>query len=352
MSEVAKAPMLKPPITKTNVLKMDNNFKGAMALYDFVISYDKPGYTVEHRESVISPFGDDLADEMAEAASLVSFLAYEYGLGMKKELKEDYLAQEERLKAEKVKAVVTDEEIDAEVAADKEIFDFPIDIEDEVYRMNTRACLSIRKWIEKEKLDAFSVNFLKACPAYGIDSMPFIEACKAMTRGIGYAGEGDALDAVFCGALIRAFGDASFVEIFCPDWKNDILFLSHMGEMNYRVAAYRPEVRLRGSNYVDSVLPMAGYSRYKAGNATYLNIFRDAEGFCLVASEVEMLDVDDYDQYKRTVRGWMKPSIPVKDFLRKLSEYGATHHSMLVYDVTAEQMMHFGKLLNMKVYKI
>ena len=26
-----------------------------------------------------------------------------------------------------------------------------------------------------------------------------------------------------------------------------------------------------------------------------------------------MLDVDDYDQYKRTVRGWMKPSIPVKD---------------------------------------
>ena len=41
-----------------------------------------------------------------------------------------------------------------------------------------------------------------------------------------------------------------------------------------------------------------------------------------------------------------------KDFLKKLSEYGATHHSMLVYDVTAEQMMHFGKLLNMKVYKI
>ena len=254
--------------------------------------------------------------------------------------------------ARQITQSVTDEEIDAEIEADKEIFDFPIDIEDEVYRMNTRACLSIRKWIEKEKLDAFSVNFLKACPAYGIDSMPFIEACKAMTRGIGYAGEGDALDAVFTGALIRAFGNASFVEIFCPDWKNDILFLSHMGEMNYRVAAYRPEVRLRGSNYVDSVLPMAGYSRYKSGKAVYINVFRDAEGFCLVASDVEMLDMDDYDQYKRTIRGWMKPSIPVKDFLRKLSEYGATHHSMLVYDVTPEQMMHFGKLLNMKVYKI
>ena len=83
---------------------------------------------------------------------------------------------------------------------------------DQRYRLNTRACLSIRKWIEKEKLDAFSVNFLKACPAYGIDSMPFIEACKAMSRGIGYAGEGDALDAVFCGALIRAFGILFFIK--------------------------------------------------------------------------------------------------------------------------------------------
>ena len=103
MAEVSKAPMLKPPITKTNVLKMNNNFKGAMVLYNFVVSYDKPGYTVEERETVISPFGDELADEMAESVSLVSFLAYEYGLGMKKELKESYVKEEERLNREKIK---------------------------------------------------------------------------------------------------------------------------------------------------------------------------------------------------------------------------------------------------------
>ena len=103
MAEVSKAPMLKPPITKTNVLKMNNNFKGAMALYGFVVSYDKPGYTVEERETVLSPFGDELAEEMAETVSLVSFLAYEYGLGMKKELKESYQKEEERLNREKIK---------------------------------------------------------------------------------------------------------------------------------------------------------------------------------------------------------------------------------------------------------
>ena len=49
MEITGKAPMLKPPITKTNVLKMDNNFKGAVALYDYIIAYDKPGYTIEKR---------------------------------------------------------------------------------------------------------------------------------------------------------------------------------------------------------------------------------------------------------------------------------------------------------------
>ena len=103
MVEVSKVAMLKPPITKTNVLKMDNNFKGAVALYDFIILYNKPGYTVEHKETVLSPFVEELAEEMAEAGSLISFLAYEYGLGMKKDLKEAYLLEEERIKNEKIK---------------------------------------------------------------------------------------------------------------------------------------------------------------------------------------------------------------------------------------------------------
>ena len=36
MLQVAKSPMIKPPIVKTNVLKMNNNFKHALALYDYI----------------------------------------------------------------------------------------------------------------------------------------------------------------------------------------------------------------------------------------------------------------------------------------------------------------------------
>lgn len=103
MEEAAKAPMLKPPITKTNVLKMNNNFKGAMALYSFIVAYDKPGYTVEVKEQNIAPFRDELADEIAEAGCMLSFLTYEWGLGIKPELRAAYLREEERRAAEKIK---------------------------------------------------------------------------------------------------------------------------------------------------------------------------------------------------------------------------------------------------------
>ena len=100
MEEVSKAPMLKPPITKTNVLKMNQNFKGCMTLYEYITAYDKPGYTVEEFKKTLRPFSEIVADEFAEAATLLSFLTYEHSLGMEGYLRENYLAEEERRKIE------------------------------------------------------------------------------------------------------------------------------------------------------------------------------------------------------------------------------------------------------------
>ena len=99
MEIAGKAPLLKPPITKTNVLKMDNNFKGAVALYDYIIAYDKPGYICEQQITDLSPFSEALADEMAESVALVNFLVYSYGLGLNTVLKSNYDVEEARRKA-------------------------------------------------------------------------------------------------------------------------------------------------------------------------------------------------------------------------------------------------------------
>jgi len=96
MQFVSKEPMLKPPITETNILKMNKNFKGAMALYYFVTSYEKPGYTVEKKEKLLSPVNSEIADEMAEFALLCIFLTYEHGMGIEDMLKEEYRKEEEQ----------------------------------------------------------------------------------------------------------------------------------------------------------------------------------------------------------------------------------------------------------------
>ena len=87
MESAGKVAMLKPPITKTNVLKMDNNFKGAVALYDYIIAYEGDGYTVTEDVHSIDPFGDELAEDMAETELLLSFLTYRYGLDLGPSLK-------------------------------------------------------------------------------------------------------------------------------------------------------------------------------------------------------------------------------------------------------------------------
>lgn len=87
MESAGKAALLKPPITKTNVLKMDNNFKGAVALYDYIIAYEGDGYTVTEDTREIAPFGDALREDMAEAEMLLTHLTYRYGLDLTPALK-------------------------------------------------------------------------------------------------------------------------------------------------------------------------------------------------------------------------------------------------------------------------
>lgn len=100
MLEVSKADKLKPPITKTNVLRMDKNFKEVVKLYEFLMAYTKDGYTVNREEREFAPFSSAVADEFSETVVLSSFLAYEHGLGMEEELEEEYQKEEQRRREE------------------------------------------------------------------------------------------------------------------------------------------------------------------------------------------------------------------------------------------------------------
>lgn len=103
MQFVSKAPMIKPPITKTNVLKMNNNFKQALNLYGYVVAYEGDGYRVETEVKELSPFSDIVAEEMSETILLSSFITYEHALGLEISLKRAYEQEEQRRKEQALK---------------------------------------------------------------------------------------------------------------------------------------------------------------------------------------------------------------------------------------------------------
>ena len=245
-----------------------------------------------------------------------------------------------------IKNSISDDEVRAEMKLDLEECDVIGDLPEDSHFRTEKNCLAVRRWIESEGLDAFTVNFRKIIPADGLEIMPFMEACKAMARGIGYAGEGDVLTAAITGALMRGFGNTAFVEIFCPDWRGGSLMLSHMGEYNRALGAGRPEIKEIPFTFGDAADPVVTYGRYKGGEAVFVNIFRAADGFKLLCAPVTMLDTAE-DSFTGVVRGFMKPHMPVENFLEEISRTGVTHHSSLVYGASPEQIEFFGALLGM-----
>lgn len=245
-----------------------------------------------------------------------------------------------------LKATVTDEEIKAEIAKDLAECEVINEIDPEVHYKTAKNSLAIRKWIDEKGLSAFTANFRKIEPADGLDIMPFMEACKSMARGIGYAGEGDVLTAAFTGALITGFDTATFVEIFCPDWRGGTLLLSHMGEYNAALIDGKAEIKQLDFVFGEADDPVVTYGRYMPGEAVFVNVFRTPKGFTLLAAPVTMVGTHE-DNIKGSVRGWMKPEMPVEQFLETISRAGVTHHSSLVYGAKVEELEFFAKLVGL-----
>ena len=224
-------------------------------------------------------------------------------------------------------------EVAAEVEKDRKDFVFSPDLPEDIHRLTVENGLRLRNWIAARKLDAFTVNFLGCGPEIGFGNVPFLECSKAMAHGVGYAGEGDILTALFCGALMLSAPETTFSEMFCPDWSGNRIFLSHMGEMNLALMDRRPYLAPRKWKFGNGKDIAVATGCLKAGRALLANLAPGADGkFTLIAAQVEM--TAQHDTALTDMRGWMTPpgNIPVAEFLEAYSRLGGTHHLVLSYD--------------------
>lgn len=118
MKEIAKEPQVKPPLTQTNLLKENPNFKKAVELWSFLDTYKKQGF-----ELVGEEFNGKMTDENKEDVYLAMefqhfMMSITTNPALRKMLQEKYeeenaLAKEEADRPEKVKEMVLDAQTEA-----------------------------------------------------------------------------------------------------------------------------------------------------------------------------------------------------------------------------------------------
>jgi len=233
----------------------------------------------------------------------------------------------------------------AEIENDKQIFDAS-GVDHDAHVITTQVSLAVRRWIERGGLTGFTANFAAFDAAFGLPTVPFLEAEKAMARGIGYAGEGDVLTAALVGTLASTYSETSFTEMFCPDWEGGSVFLSHMGEINPEVCSEKPKLTCSPMPWIEVNAPVMAVGRFKHGCVTLVNLAPGPNGaFTLIVVPGQMLSYEGEDRFANSVRGWFKPDMELTDFLEEYSRLGGTHHSALVYFSFTEDLMRFADIM-------
>jgi L-arabinose isomerase len=249
-----------------------------------------------------------------------------------------------------IRGSVTEAAVDKQIAEDDAQFVVEL-IHPENRRLAAKAALTLRRWVQKNALGALSVNFMQVNLTTGLLKMPFAELSRMMAQNIGYAGEGDVLTAAMTGALMTAYQSAGFVEMFCPDWERGILLLSHMAEMNIALADAKPLMTDVPFPFTDVGDTVGVFGCHRAGSAVLVNIAPlRPDHFTLILAQVDMLKPNwDETPLRNQIRGWLKPRMPLPNFLTQFSEAGGTHHSAIVYDADIASLAAFGHMMGFTV---
>lgn len=243
-------------------------------------------------------------------------------------------------------------QIEAEMAADRRRFAVG-KMSVEAHRRSVKVGLGVRRWIEEENLSGFTVNFRDVNDASGMNCVPFLEASKAMARGLGYAGEGDVLTASLVAALASVYPATTFTEMFCPDWKGNRIFVSHMGEVNPDLIAGKPKLVEMDYIYSKAQNPVKLVGCLRGGRAVFVNLAPCAGGlFRLILSPITMTSVKGKDKMADSVHGWFEPRMRIDKFLTEYGKAGGTHHAALVYGDVADEIVGFGEFMGWEVVTI
>ena len=249
---------------------------------------------------------------------------------------------------------VTEEEIDQKMAEYLSRYSIAT-AAIETVRYQAREEIAMKKMMDEEGCMAFANTFQDL---YGMKQLPGLASQHLMAQGYGYGGEGDwkvsAMTAIMKAMSEGQEGGTAFMEDYTYHLEqgNEYSLGAHMLEVCPSVAADKPRIEVHPLGIGDREPPARLVFEGKAGPAIVVSLIDMGGRLRLICQDIECVK-PIMEMPNLPVARVMWRAMP--DLLTGVECWitaGGAHHTVLSYDVTAEQMKDWAAMMDIEFVHI
>lgn len=249
---------------------------------------------------------------------------------------------------------VAKSEIDAQMAEYEEYY--IIDTDDIAsIRYQARLEIALKNFMKKGQFWAFHTNFQDL---HGLKQLPGLAAQDLSRQGYGFAAEGDWKTA----ALARTMklmaqgknGGTAFMEDYTYHFEpgNELVLGAHMLEVCPSLAAEKPKIQVHPLDIGGKEPPARAVFKAKAGKAIVVSLVDMGNRLRMIVNDIECV-AQPHNMPKLPVASVLwKPQPSLKTSAEAWILAGGAHHSVLSFDLNAQQMADFAEIVGIEFLHI
>ncbi len=249
---------------------------------------------------------------------------------------------------------VTEEEINAMMTNYAEKYTMATE-DVETVRYQAREEIAIKKMLDAENCMAFSNTFQDL---YGMKQLPGIASQDLMAQGYGYGGEGDWKVSAMLAIMKKMGENGNGASSFMEDYTYHLVkgqeysLGAHMLEVCPSVAAEKPMIEVHPLGIGDREDPARLVFEGKEGDAIVVSLVDMGGRLRLICQDIHCVKPIMPMPNLPVARVMWQPEPNLMDGIECWITAGGAHHSVLSYDVTAEQMKDWAKMMEIEFVHI
>jgi len=220
-------------------------------------------------------------------------------------------------------------------------------------RYQAREEIAIRAMLDAEGCRAFTNTFENL---YGMKQLPGLASQNMMADGYGYGGEGDwkvsAMTAVMKAMSEGLAGGTSFMEDYTYDMKNGLSLGAHMLEVCPSLARDRARIEVHALGIGGREAPARLVFEGKAGPAIVVSVVDMGGRLRMIVQDIECVKPNQAMPNLPVARVMWKPAPNLAAGAHCWILAGGAHHTVLSYDLDAEIMRDWARIMGIEFVHI